>query len=495
MKAATRIFEQIRRWEGASATLHFGITAMLTVVAALLTSLAFAPHEAWWLAWVSLLPVLLALRRVRHPLTGAVIGLLFGMTYLAQTLPWMMRLFSEATGWYLLTIGSLPFALFGGMAVLMLRLPPAWHLLALPLAWVATDYLRCEAWFFPFSWAQLGHTQVAWPAGLALFPLVGVYGVTLLIVLTNTVIVALYIANTRRLALGALTGVALLIIVALPLHRRVPLRGAAPSAQALLVQDERGGLSRQLALTRNARSLHPDLVVWHESVVGALPDGSRQRRRIAECARDIACLLVVGCAEHNGERHYNAAWIFASTGEVIGRYHKRHPVPGMEGGMTPGTLSPSFPTPVGRLGIAICYDFDYASIARELVHAGAEVLVVPTFEAASWSDLQHVQHARMAQARAAETGRWILRPTSSGISQIISPRGTVTASIPNGASATVAAPVFPLTERTPYIRAGYLLPFICLALAGILLLYCLLVPKPLASSSSARVSAPSAPSQ
>ena len=272
--------------------------------------------------------------------------------------------------------------------------------------------------------------------------------------------------------MGVLAGLAVLVGVALPLRNTVRLHGDAPPLTALVVQDEHGGLPCLLALTYAARAVHPDLVVWRESAAGDLSTHLAPWAQVQQCARTLPCTLVLGSMASDPRdrtRHFNTATIVAPTGTLLGTYRKRHPVQGMEGGVTPGDVSPAFATPAGRLGIAICYDFDYASISRQLVQHGAELLVVPTFDAESWSDLQHEQHARMAQARAAEVGRWVLRATSSGVSQIISPQGEVIAALPNHASAVTWARIYPLTQRTLYTRFFFLLPYLCLFLAVVLL--------------------------
>ncbi len=69
----------------------------------------------------------------------------------------------------------------------------------------------------------------------------------------------------------------------------------------------------------------------------------------------------------------------------------------------------------------------------------------------------------MAQARAAECARWVVRATSSGVSQIIDPHGQVTAVIPNGATAALLGNVTTSSEITPYVRFGYRLPKVCLS--------------------------------
>lgn len=77
----------------------------------------------------------------------------------------------------------------------------------------------------------------------------------------------------------------------------------------------------------------------------------------------------------------------------------------------------------------------------------------------------------MAQARAAEVGRWVLRATSSGISQIINPSGQVVASIPCNESGSVDGMAVPLKHRTIYMRGPYLLPIICLVIGGLWVLW------------------------
>ena len=44
----------------------------------------------------------------------------------------------------------------------------------------------------------------------------------------------------------------------------------------------------------------------------------------------------------------------------------------------PGTGLPVFDTPLGRIGILICYDSEFPLLARRMVEAGAEILLVPS---------------------------------------------------------------------------------------------------------------------
>lgn len=88
-------------------------------------------------------------------------------------------------------------------------------------------------------------------------------------------------------------------------------------------------------------------------------------------------VAVVGYAEDAGDRLFNTAAVLTRSGR-IGDYRKSH-LWGTETrffarGDTAGVL---FDTPVGRVGVAICYDNEFPEVPRRLALAGAEVLALP----------------------------------------------------------------------------------------------------------------------
>jgi len=137
----------------------------------------------------------------------------------------------------------------------------------------------------------------------------------------------------------------------------------------------------------------------------------------------------------------------------------------------PGPGTPVFPTPAGQVGVAICYDLDFADTALGLTRHGAELLVVPTFDAYDWGRIQQVQHARLALARAAEVRRCVVRPTSSGVSQIIAPRGEQVTFIGRGPASLTTGVVGLRRDLTPYARGTWLLPYACVVASVLLLVW------------------------
>ncbi|OPZ85179.1 MAG: Apolipoprotein N-acyltransferase [bacterium ADurb.Bin429] len=461
---------------------------ILVVAAGWLATLLFPPREVWWFGWLYLVPLFIALRRTREVRAAGWLTLLFGLAFFAAALPWISRIFGiAAVGIYLLM--ALPLVLFG-LGYRLLAGGGRWWVTVLlaPALWVAVDWLRCEGWYFQFSWCQLGFGFASARHSGVLYPLTGVYGATFLLVLGNALVTELLTARLSRRARLLATLALAIPVAALCLYLNVPApmpRMGGEPIRVAFVQGEHGDFDYFRRQTLALRGVRPALVVWPEYAIASyVMEDTRMLGELRDLARTMRATLVVGAKEHVPANHpcdwlrrrsmalvdggvfANSAVIFGPDGAVIGRYHKRHPIQFFADGV-PGRLPHVIPTPIGNLGVGICYDFDYAGTAVRMVHDGAELLVVPTFDAYSWSDNQHVQHARMAQARAEEAGRWVVRPTSSGVSQVFAPSGHAVATIPNGEEAGALARVSLVTGLTPYMRWFYALPYLCLAIAGL----------------------------
>lgn len=472
-----------------------GLNVLLVTVSGVLASFAFPPHEVWWLVWVSLLPLLIALRRTVAVRAAGWLMLWFGIVYLATSLTWLASIFSVGViGVY--TLATLPWVLFGlayrSASGRWQGLLPA---LLAPVLFLAAEWLRCEGWYFQFSWGQLGYVFASCRRLDVLYPLIGVYGATFLVVLVNALLAEIVTARAalqrKALYLLPLGAAVLMLSLAMnqPIGSTTDLRDADRLFRVGIIQDESGVLESTKQQTLAIASAKPRLVVWPEYAVMDYPLSKlRILNGLQNLARQLHCTLVFGCKEHaaadtrvdvlrrrgmmlmEGSLFYNTALIIGPDGSILGTYHKTHPIQFFSDGV-PGRAFPSFATPVGRIGIAICYDFDYASTTVRLVHNGAELLAVPTYDATDWTELQQRQHARMAQTRAAESARWVLRATSSGVSQVINPNGQVVAFLTSKLSAYAISSAAPRAELTPYIRYTYRLPMLCVWLSGLWLVW------------------------
>lgn len=450
----------------------FVYRTLLALLSAGLLALCFEPFNLTPLVWVGLVPLLVSLRGAS---AGGTRGLafLFGLAFYGITVHWLFRIFGApavaligilaATTWAFGTLHWLTARRFG----------PERALLLAPIVWLAVDLFRSELWYFKFSWMQLGFSQVRAPATLQLASVIGVYGLTLLIVFVNVALAWLLckLGPWRALASGAV------VVGAAALVGSIPVAEAPVGTDAVRVgaiQTEASDLDRNLELTAECTRAGAEVIVWPEYSLMEDPLANKSTlARLSDAAATGQATVVIGCGERaeqaGPEAFYNSALVIGPDGRVLGSYHKHHPVQFFNDGLR-GRGFPTFATEAGQLGIAICYDMDFAPIFRRLVGHGAQVLAVPTYDAAHWGRLQRIQHSAMAPARAVEVRRWVVRATSSGISQIIDPKGNTRHQLGIGAEDVITGDVRGSDELTPYVRVGYLIPYVGLGLVIVFLL-------------------------
>jgi N-carbamoylputrescine amidase len=113
------------------------------------------------------------------------------------------------------------------------------------------------------------------------------------------------------------------------------------------------------------------------AVAEEVPSGPTVHRLLQACA-DNDMHIVFGIAEKAGDHLYNSSAILGPHG-YIGTYRKLHLWDNENTIFTPGDLGlPVFATPLGNIGILICYDLWFPEAVRTLTLSGAELLCVPT---------------------------------------------------------------------------------------------------------------------
>lgn len=163
----------------------------------------------------------------------------------------------------------------------------------------------------------------------------------------------------------------------------------------------------------------------------------------------------------------NKVVVFAPDGRQSAPYLKAHPVPGEP--VVAGDGKPLlFDTRFGRLAVLICFDADFTAPARSAARGGADLLVVPSND---WAEITPL-HAEMAAFRAMETGLPILRPTTNGLSAVISPSGEMSASADSFAGQDLLLTQVQLSARPTLQRhLGDGFAWLCgLALVGLIAL-------------------------
>lgn len=94
-------------------------------------------------------------------------------------------------------------------------------------------------------------------------------------------------------------------------------------------------------------------------------------------------------------------------------------------------------------------------LARRFVaEKGANLLVNLTNDAWFGDTVAPWQHARLAQWRAVETRRYLLRVTNTGLTSLINPKGEVLETLPLFSSGVLKAQVEVMKGETLYVRFG-----------------------------------------
>ncbi len=233
-------------------------------------------------------------------------------------------------------------------------------------------------------------------------------------------------------------------------------------------------VSRNLAtvqrLTREAAAQGAVLVATPEAttylgphkkkVALAEPLDGPTHQRLADLAAELGITLLVGSVAErcDDERSYNTTLVFGPDGMLQAHYRKMHLFDvdlEASGGVTfresdrtaPGDQLVVTDTPIGRLGLSICFDLRFPEVYRALVDQGATVLAVPSaFTALTGKDHWHV----LLRSRAIETQSWVLAPgqwgahdddglrRSYGHSLIIDPWGRIVAECAEGEGLALA---------------------------------------------------------
>jgi len=217
----------------------------------------------------------------------------------------------------------------------------------------------------------------------------------------------------------------------------------------------------------------PDLLIWPE-----LPapfyyyDDADFRLLAGGLAEATRASFLLGTVAHTtGGAPLNSALLLSPTGEPVARYDKIHLVPFGEyvpwpfgffnkitkeaGDFEPGSRVVTAPVDGHPIGMFICYESAFPTLARQLVGSGAEVLFNLSNDGYfGRSASARGQHLLVVRMRAAENARWIVRATNDGITAAVDPAGRVVRRFPSFVQMAGELPYSYRQQRTFYTRHG-----------------------------------------
>ncbi|MFA6037338.1 MAG: carbon-nitrogen hydrolase family protein [Legionellales bacterium] len=178
---------------------------------------------------------------------------------------------------------------------------------------------------------------------------------------------------------------------------------------------------------------------------------------LADISKRLGLWIIAGTMpikSTDSVRPYAACLVFNDKGERIAQYNKinlfdvalsESEVYRESDSIMPGTDAIVVQTPIGRVGLSVCYDLRFPDLYRSLVEKGAEILVVP---AAFTKTTGEMHWEVLTRALAIQQFCYVIAPAQTGVhgmgrktfghSVIVSPKGEVLAQLHNEIGVIVA---------------------------------------------------------
>ncbi|MBW2159230.1 MAG: apolipoprotein N-acyltransferase [Deltaproteobacteria bacterium] len=489
----------------------------LSALGGVMLFLGWAGFGIWPLEMVALVPLWAALEIIADRAWGTKLGVgwLYGTVGIAGGYHWMFE-FSEAFSGFGTPINAALFVVFSmylglqygiqGLLYLWIRARGG------SVATAALSTLIATEWLFPRLFPDyLGNALIELPLLVQTADLGGPLLVSLLVGIVNLVVFEAirWRRGARAMPLevsaAAFGFVAVTLLYGAFRIARVDAEvAAAPSIEVGLVQANMGifekheqmleGHRRHLEQSRDLEAQGPlDLLVWPESAYNYPRFGRALPVLAKEVRADLKTPILFGgltfAFEGKYGRLYNSVFLIdqdgfigqtydktrlAMFGEYIpfgDRFPRLYALSPNSGRFEPGTHVAPLSLGPWRISTPICYEDVLPDLVRRMV-TGANPHILINLTNDGWFGDTHEPwiHLRLAQFRAVEHRRYLVRATNSGVSAVIDPVGRVVASTRVGTRENLRATVHMLHGQTLYAQVGDWPGWLSLLVVGLTLI-------------------------
>ncbi|MFM6977927.1 MAG: apolipoprotein N-acyltransferase [Micrococcales bacterium] len=449
--------------------------SLVGLTGGLIASTAY-PDNAIWIAIFPATAIMLYAIVSSSTKSVWVVGLITGFTFYAAQIPWMTVYLGPVPWLALSTLEGVIFAI-GAFAInrswqaitRQLHRSPIVGATMIASLWVAREWISCNFPYGGFPWSRLALSQsnspmanwVYW-GGDSLLSFVIVF-IVVLVMLTWTN--RLRPANWGSSPVATLLALLVLVPFVTPTDSRtesdaIEIAAVQGNANAGLFANPRPGSILENHLNASASLLEqtnkPDLVIWPENAADQNPLGnSASKSNISNFVDQMGVPLMFGTITSRGEEIYNSSILWKPNIGAVDWYDKKRPVAfgefvpdraffrllapdlidliprGYSFGTKDGIFDIAPPTKAAtKIGTMICFEVAVDDITRELVHQGAQILVVQTNNSDFGTTNESAQQLAIAKLRAIESGRAVVNISTVGLSAIVLPSGEVVDSLP-----------------------------------------------------------------
>ncbi len=371
--------------------------------------------------------------------------------------------------------------------------PFAWAMTATAL-WMVFEWLRGSL-ITGFPWLVIGYSQVPISPLVGFAPVMGVYGVSLMVVFCAALLFLWLEKGFKHWRYGLSFGMVWLCGFALQ-----QVNWVKPIGEPISVSLLQGNIAQDMKWREdfvvNTMQIYADLILESDTRLIVTPEVSLPLFNdmvppeyllfLAEHARKHDSDLLIGMVEHatnEEDGYYNTMFSFGTSPEQL--YRKHHLLP--FGEFIPfepvfGWLIRMMDIPLGtflrgsidqqpldlagqKVAVNICYE---DAFGEEIIVQLPQATMLVNVSNDAWfgRSIGPQQHLQIAQMRALETGRYMLRSTNTGVTAIINERGKINQKIDIYTTAALHGMAQGFTGATPYVRTGNVL---ALGLAGLFL--------------------------
>ncbi len=487
----------------------------LAASSGLLYFLAFAPYNYWPLLLISLSGLVVVLQRatdakqvLKNSLVWSLCAFFPGFQWVhvsvvehsatPEPIAWILvGLLALVTG----LIPSLTFWLWR-KAVIRWRCIPLMYessVLIFPLLFMLAELMR--SWIFTgFPWLLAGTALLESPLS-AWLPVVSSFGAGFVVAVVAVLALEL-ICKPQRVRSASLVAMLVLTTALLAQINWVQptgdsksvslVQGNIPQERKWLPEERWPTVDKYLAMTE--QEWGRDIIVWPEAAIPVVKHHLEQSgvyheyQRLAQQHDSTLVLGLLQVAYETG-RFYNGIY---AIGETQSQYFKRRlvifgeyvPLEFLFRGLidffnlpmstiVPGIANQNWLQAANTdIAAALCYEIAYPFLVRNnLVKQQGVADVILTVSNDAWfgSSIGPKQHAQIAQIRAKELGRPLLRSTNTGVTLVADHQGRIQAKLPQFTDEVLRSNIQLVKGQTPWAKLGVW------SIVGLVLVWCSIV--------------------